>query len=76
MEHPTPTPMLTRNEVAALLQVAPGTVDRMTKRGEIRVHRAGRCPRYVWAEVLADTTPVSINERVRQALLPKLRRER
>lgn len=47
--------MLTVKEVAALLRCHPKTVERMTARGELRVHRLGRAPRYLWSEVVADT---------------------
>jgi|CXWL01.1.fsa_nt_gi excisionase family DNA binding protein len=70
MEHQTEE-LLTRMELAARLKVAPKTIDRMTRRGELRVHRVGRAPRYAWAEVLADTAQATVQEKVRVALLPR-----
>ena len=61
--------MLTRTEVAARLRIDPSTVDRMTARGELRTHRVGRFPRYLWSEILADTEQVPVDEQVRVALL-------
>lgn len=61
--------MLTRQEVAARLRVTPKTVDRMTLRGELRVHRVGRFPRYLWREVLEDTAEPTVDERVRRAVV-------
>ena len=70
MEHQTDE-LLTRMELAARLKASPKTIDRMTRRGELRVHRVGRSPRYDWAEVLADTAQATVQEKVRVALLPR-----
>lgn len=60
--------MLTRTELAERLRVTVRTVERMTARGEIRVHRVGRDPRYLWSEVVQDTEerPVSLTQALRR----------
>jgi len=65
-------PMLTRKEAAARLKVAVLTLDRMTARGEVRVHRVGRCPRYLWSELVEDTREESMVDE--QAVQKALRR--
>ncbi len=47
--------MLSRTQAAERLAVSPFTLDRMAARGEVRVHRVGRYPRYLWSELVEDT---------------------
>ena len=54
--------MLSRKEAAQRLGVSPFTLDRMAARGEVRVHRVGRYPRYLWAELVEDTREESMSD--------------
>lgn len=53
--------LLTRHQLALQLGVSANTVDRMAARGELRVHRIGKAPRYRWSEVLTDTEEPSLS---------------
>lgn len=61
--------MLTRTELAEQLGVTTRSVDRMVARGQIRVHRVGHDPRFLWSEILEDTkeTPVSLSAALSRA---------
>ncbi|MDE2440873.1 MAG: helix-turn-helix domain-containing protein [Betaproteobacteria bacterium] len=60
--------LLTRQELAERLGVSAQTVDRMAARGDIRVHRVGKAPRFLWSEILQDTAeqPVSMAQALRR----------
>ena len=54
--------MLTRRELAERLHVTVKTVGKMMARGELRVHRVGADPRFLWSEVVEDTREVSMSD--------------
>ncbi len=61
--------MLSRRELAERLGVSMDTVDRMVARRELRVHRVGKAPRFLWSEIVQDTAeqPVSMAAALRRA---------
>lgn len=60
--------MLSPRELAAQLHVSLATVNRMVARGELRVHRVGKAPRFLWSEIVEDTAeePVSMARAIRR----------
>lgn len=60
--------LLSRQEAAQALGVSIDTLDRLTARGEVRVHRVGRAPKYLWTELLKDTEaqPLSVTSALRR----------
>lgn len=59
---------MSRQEAAQALGVSIDTLDRLTARGEIRVHRVGRAPKYLWEELLKDTEtqPLTVTQALRR----------